>query len=140
MGTGAGTGAGTNGEVVVLKAAEVGAGGGAGKRGKGIKGADTRKPPVKVPDGKIGRAIFFGGKAAAAFTAARTIREARKQGDKLALLHGALTAAGLLVTAALAARALREAGQEDQSAATAGGPSSAPASGRRALAAGKPGA
>ena len=65
------------------------------------------KPLVKIPNGKIGRAVFFGGQAAGALTAARAIRNARAKGDRLELTHGVLTAAVLAVTALLALRAAR---------------------------------
>lgn len=66
------------------------------------------RPPVKVPKGKIGRMVFAGGQAAAALAAVRAIKDARAKGDKLALLHGALTGAVVAVTAAVALRTIRE--------------------------------
>jgi len=66
------------------------------------------RSPVKVPKNKIGRAVFFGGQAAAGLSAARTIKDARAKGDSLALLHGLLTAAVLAVTALIAVRTVRQ--------------------------------
>jgi hypothetical protein len=74
------------------------------------------RSPVKVPKNKIGRAVFFGGQAAAGFSAIRTIRDARAKGDRLALLHGSLTAAILAVTALIAFRTVREMHEEDDQA------------------------
>ena len=71
------------------------------------------RSPVKVPKNKIGRAVFFGGQAAAGLSAARTIKEARAKGDSLALLHGLLTAAVLAVTALIAVRTVRETRQAE---------------------------
>ena len=65
------------------------------------------KPLVKIPQTKVGRAVFFGGQAAGALTAARAIKNAREKGDKLELVHGVLTAAVLAATALLALRASR---------------------------------
>ena len=67
------------------------------------------RPPVKVPKGKIGRMVFAGGQAAAALAAVRAVKDARAKGDKLAMLHGALTGAVVAVTAAVALRTIREA-------------------------------
>jgi hypothetical protein len=65
------------------------------------------KPLVKVPRGRIGRAVFAGTQAAGAVTAVRAIRDARTKGDKLALLLGALNAAALAVTVLIAVRTMR---------------------------------
>jgi len=65
------------------------------------------KPLVKIPQNKIGRAVFFGGQAAGALTAARAIKNARAKGDRLELVHGVLTAAVLAATALLALRSVR---------------------------------
>ena len=67
------------------------------------------RPPVKVPKGKIGRMVFAGGQAAAALAAVRAIKDARAKGDRLAMLHGALTGAVVAVTAAVALRSVRNA-------------------------------
>ena len=48
------------------------------------------KPLVKIPNGKIGRAVFFGGQAAGAVTAARAIKSARARGDRLGNSHRAM--------------------------------------------------
>lgn len=74
-------------------------------------GAKEPKPLVKIPKNKVGRAVFFGSQAAGAVTAARAIRNARAKGDKLELVHGALTAAVLGATILLALRNTR-AGRE----------------------------
>ena len=66
------------------------------------------RPLVKVPKGKIGRIAFAGGQVAAALAAARAVKDAKARGDKLALLHGVLTAAVVAVTAAVALRTVRE--------------------------------
>jgi hypothetical protein len=71
------------------------------------------KPPVKVPKGKIGRAVFLGGQVAGGVSAVRAIKSARAKGDKLALTHGILSIAVLVVTGVLAARASRE-GKADE--------------------------
>jgi hypothetical protein len=65
------------------------------------------KPIVKVPRGKIGRAVFAGSQVAGAISAVRAIRAAREKSDKLALLHGALSAATLIVTVLIAVRTMR---------------------------------
>lgn len=67
-----------------------------------------QRPAIKVPRGRIGRAVFLGGQVAAAVSAARSIREARAKGDRLALAHGLLSVGVLVVTALLAARVVRE--------------------------------
>ena len=67
------------------------------------------KPLVKIPKNKVGRAVFFGGQAAGALTAARAIKNARAKGDRLELVHGVLTAAVLAATALLALRSVRPA-------------------------------
>ncbi|HEV3171643.1 MAG TPA: hypothetical protein VGZ32_14930 [Actinocrinis sp.] len=77
------------------------------------------RSPVKVPKNKIGRAVFFGGQAAAALAAIRTIKDARAKGDTLALLHGALTASVLAVTALIAVRTVRETRAAEDAAAPA---------------------
>jgi hypothetical protein len=73
----------------------------------------SRKPKdntiVKVPKSKVGRAVFAGSQVAGAFAVARSVRDARAKGDKLALLHGALSAAVLAVTALIAVRTARAA-------------------------------
>lgn len=71
------------------------------------KKAKQAKPIVKVPKGKVGRALFAGSQVAGGLAAARAIRDARTKGDRLALLHGALSAATLIVTALIALRAVR---------------------------------
>jgi hypothetical protein len=76
------------------------------KRGK------QAKPIVKVPKGKVGRAVFVGSQVAGAVAIARAIKDARSKGDKLALLHGALSAAVLVVTALIAVRTVRAADAE----------------------------
>ncbi len=65
------------------------------------------KSIVKVPKGKVGRAVFAGSQVAAGLSIARTIRDSRTKGDRLALLHGALSAATLIVTALIAVRTVR---------------------------------
>ena len=74
---------------------------------KGKKSKD--KPIVKVPKSKVGRAVFAGTQVAGAVAIARSVRDARAKGDKLALLHGALSAAVLAVTALIAVRTVRAA-------------------------------
>jgi len=63
---------------------------------------------VRVPKGKIGRAVFAGGQVAAALAAWRAFKDAKNKGDRLAQLHGALTGAVVLVTLAVALRNVRE--------------------------------
>jgi hypothetical protein len=63
---------------------------------------------VKVPRGRIGRMVFAGGQIAAALAAWRAVKDAKAKGDRLALLHGALTGAVVLVTLAVALRTVRE--------------------------------
>jgi hypothetical protein len=70
--------------------------------------AKKDRPPVKVPKGKIGRMVFAGGQAAAALAAVRAVKDARSKGDRLAMLHGVLTGALVLVTAVVAVRTVRE--------------------------------
>lgn len=70
------------------------------------------RPLVKVPKGKIGRMVFAGGQAAAALAAVRAVKDARSRGDRLAMLHGALTVAVVAVTAAVALRTVRESSAE----------------------------
>ena len=70
------------------------------------------KPIVKVPRGKVGRAVFAGSQVAGAVSAVRAIRDAREKGDRLALLHGALSAAVLAVTVLIAVRTIRAADAE----------------------------
>jgi hypothetical protein len=65
------------------------------------------KPIVKVPKGPVGRTVFAGSQVAGALAIARAVRDARARGDKLALLHGALSAAVLFVTALIAVRTVR---------------------------------
>jgi len=65
------------------------------------------KPIVKVPKGKLGRAVFAGSQVAGALAVTRAIRDARTRRDRLALLHGALSAATLVVTALIALRTVR---------------------------------
>ena len=67
------------------------------------------KPIVKVPKSKVGRAVFAGSQVAGAVAVAKAVRDARVKGDKLALLHGALSAAVLAVTALIAVRTARAA-------------------------------
>jgi hypothetical protein len=67
------------------------------------------KPIVKVPRSKVGRAVFTGTQVAGAVAVARSVREARAKGDRLALLHGVLSAAVLAVTALIAVRTVRSA-------------------------------
>lgn len=69
--------------------------------------AKEPKPLVKIPKNKVGRAVFFGGQAAGALTAARAIKNARAKGDKLELVHGVLTVAVVAATALLALRSAR---------------------------------
>ena len=75
----------------------------------------SRKPKdnsiVKVPRSKIGRAVFVGSQVAGGFAVARSVRDARAKGDKLGLLHGVLSAAVLAVTALIAVRTMRAAGE-----------------------------
>ena len=66
------------------------------------------RPLVKVPKGKIGRTVFVGGQVAAALAAVRAVKDARAKGDKLALVHGVLTAAVVVVTAAVALRTVHD--------------------------------
>jgi hypothetical protein len=73
-----------------------------------VSKADKDRIPVKIPKNKIGRAVFFGGQAASGFSALRTIKDARAKGDRLALLHGALTAAVLMVSVLIVARETRQ--------------------------------
>jgi hypothetical protein len=73
------------------------------------KKSKQAKPIVKVPRGRIGRAVFVGSQVAGALGTARSIRDARTKGDRLALLHGALSAATLIVTALIAVRTVRAA-------------------------------
>jgi hypothetical protein len=70
------------------------------------------KPIVKVPRGKVGRAVFAGSQVAGAISAVRAIRAAREKSDRLALLHGALSAATLIVTVLIAVRTMRAADAE----------------------------
>jgi hypothetical protein len=70
------------------------------------------KPIVKVPKGRVGRAVFAGTQVAGAVAITRAVRDARAKGDKLALVHGALSAAVLAVTALIAVRTVRAAGAE----------------------------
>jgi hypothetical protein len=72
----------------------------------------TAKPIVKVPKSSIGRAVFWGGQVVAGVSAARSVKDARAKGDRLALLHGVLTGAVLIVTALVAARTVRETEQD----------------------------
>jgi len=65
------------------------------------------RPIVKVPKSKVGRAVFAGSQVAGAFAVVKAVRDARAKGDKLALLHGALSAAVLAVTALIAVRTVR---------------------------------
>ena len=65
------------------------------------------KPIVKVPKSRVGRAVFTGTQVAGAVAVARAVRDARAKGDKLALLHGVLSAAVLAVTALIAVRTVR---------------------------------
>jgi hypothetical protein len=65
------------------------------------------KPIVKVPKGRIGRAMFAGSQIVGAITVVRRIRDARTKGDKLGLAYGALSAATLAVTALIAVRTAR---------------------------------
>lgn len=65
------------------------------------------KPIIKVPKGKVGRTVFVGSQVAAALSITRSIRDARTKGDRLALVHGALSAATLIVTALIAVRTAR---------------------------------
>jgi hypothetical protein len=69
---------------------------------------DADKPVVKVPKSGVGRAVFWGGQAAAAFSALRSVKAARAKGDKLALVHATLTGAVLVATALVAVRTVRE--------------------------------
>ncbi len=69
------------------------------------------KPIVKVPKSKVGRAVFAGTQVAGAVAVAKAVRDARAKGDKLALLHGALSAAVLAVTALIAVRTMRAANE-----------------------------
>ncbi len=71
------------------------------------KRAKRAKSIVKVPKGRVGRALFAGSQIAAALSIARTLRDARTKGDRLALLHSTLSAATLLVTALIAVRTIR---------------------------------
>lgn len=71
------------------------------------------KAPVKVPKGKIGRLVFAGGQVAAALAAMRAIKDAKSKGDKLAMVHGILTAAVVAVTVAVALRTIRESSEPD---------------------------
>lgn len=72
-------------------------------------GKSKDKPIVKVPKGKVGRAVFAGSQVVGAVAIARAVRDARAKGDRLALLHGVLSAAVLAVTAAIAVRTVRTA-------------------------------
>jgi arginine/ornithine N-succinyltransferase beta subunit len=82
------------------------------------------RPAVKVPKGNIGRLVFAGGQVAAALAAVRAVKDARRRGDRLALVHGALTAALVAVTAVVAVRTVRE--QSAEAAGTAGDEAAAP--------------
>ncbi|HEV2347431.1 MAG TPA: hypothetical protein VGS97_25270 [Actinocrinis sp.] len=77
------------------------------KQSREAKRAKKAKPLVKVPRGRIGRAVFAGTQVAGAVTAVRAIRDARTKDDKLALLLGALNAAVLAVTVLIAVRTMR---------------------------------
>ncbi len=63
---------------------------------------------VKLPRGKVGRMVFAGGQVAAALAAWRAVKDAKAKGDRLAVLHGALTGAAVLLTLAVALRTVRE--------------------------------
>jgi hypothetical protein len=69
------------------------------------------KPIVKVPKSTLGRAVFAGTQVAGALSAARSLRAARRKGDRLGLVHALLNAAMLVVTVLVAARTMREAKQ-----------------------------
>ena len=71
------------------------------------KRAKQGKSIVKVPKSKVGRTVFLGSQVAGALAIARGLRDAKAKGDKLALLHGALSAAVLAVTALIAVRTVR---------------------------------
>jgi hypothetical protein len=71
------------------------------------KKSKQAKPIIKVPKGKVGRAVFVGSQVAAGLSVVRSIRDARTKGDRLALVHGALSAATLIVTALIAVRTVR---------------------------------
>jgi hypothetical protein len=72
-----------------------------------VNATKQSKPVVKVPKGKVGRAVFAGSQFAGAVGAVRALRDARAKGDRLALLHGALSAAVLAVTVLIAVRTVR---------------------------------
>ena len=95
---------------------EIKTGNKAGSKKTGAK-AKKDKPIVKVPTSSVGRAMFAGTQALGAVAAVRELRTARAKGDKLALAHGILNAALLVVTVLLAKRAMREAKQAAESAA-----------------------
>ena len=80
-------------------------------------GAKKDKPIVKVPKSTAGRAVFAGTQVLGAVSAVRELRTARAKGDKLALAHGILNAALLVVTLLLAKRAMRDAKRAAESAA-----------------------
>lgn len=84
--------------------------------------AKRAKPIVKVPRGRVGRAVFVGSQVAGAVAVARAIRDARAKGDKLALLHSALSAATLVVTALIAVRTVRAADADKPTATDAAEP------------------
>lgn len=77
------------------------------KKSKKSKQAKQAKQIIKVPRSKLGRTLFLGSQVAAGLSTARSIRDARTKGDRLALLHGALSAATLVVTALIALRTVR---------------------------------
>ncbi|MBR7834578.1 hypothetical protein KDL01_14990 [Actinospica durhamensis] len=63
---------------------------------------------VRLPRGKVGRMVFAGGQVAAAAAAWRAVKDAKAKGDRLAVLHGALTGAVVLLTLAVALRTVHE--------------------------------